>query len=122
MPLLANSQTLSTDTLCKVPCNTLKKALIVKTERDYLKNQITVVRDSVSILNDIVLNQNNLILNRDSVIVLYKDNELRYKEIITNKDQIIEVKDKQVKKAKNSSKFAWITTGASAVVFLLILL
>jgi len=122
MPLLANSQTLSNDTLCKVPCNTLKKALIVKTERDYLKNQITVVRDSVSILENIILNQNNLILNRDSVIILYQDNESRYKEMLNNKDQIIGVKDKQIKKSKNSSRLAWITTGASTVVFLLLLL
>lgn len=122
MPLLAISQTLSSDTLCSVPCYTLKNALIVKAERDYLKDQITVTRDSVSILSNIVLTQNDLIINRDSTISLYKNNEIRYKEMLGNKDQIIEVKEKQVKKAKKSSLIAWLTTGASTTLFLIILL
>jgi len=122
MPLLASSQTLSSDTLCSVPCYTLKNALIVKAERDYLKDQITVTRDSVSILSNIVLTQNDLIINRDSTITLYKDNESRYIEMLGNKDKIIEVKDKQVSKAKKSSKLAWLTTGVSTALFLIILL
>jgi len=122
VPLLANSQTLSSDTLCKVPCYTLKNALLVKAERDLLKDELNLKRDSISILSTIILTQNDLIINRDSVIVLYQDNESRYKEMLNNKDATIDVKDKQIKKAKNSSRFAWLTTGASAALFLIILL
>ena len=38
----ASSQTLSNDSLCCVPCKSLKKALLVKTERDFLKEQIEI--------------------------------------------------------------------------------
>ena len=75
LPLLANSQTLSIDSTCYVPCKTLKKALIVKNERDFLKNQIGVARDSISILTSVVVNQDSVIKTQDSSISLYKKNE-----------------------------------------------
>ena len=122
LPLLANSQTLSNDSTCCVPCKSLKKALLVKTERDYLKEQIGVARDSIVILSNIVTNQDSVIVKQDSTISLYVKNELGYTQIIKNKDTEIEIKDKQIKKAKNKSKVAWITTGLSTIVFIIILL
>jgi hypothetical protein len=122
LPLLANSQTPSNDSTCCVPCKSLKKALLVKTERDYLKEQIGVARDSIVILSNIVTNQDSVITKQDTTISLYKKNELGYTQIIKNKDTEIEIKDKQIKKVKTKSKIAWITTGLSTIVFIIILL
>jgi len=122
LPLLASSQTLSIDSTCCVPCKTLKKALIVKSERDFLKNQIGVARDSISILTSVVVNQDSVIKNQDSSISLYKKNEENYNFIITKKDGIIELKDEQIKQQKAKTKIAWIVTGLNTVAFILVLL
>jgi hypothetical protein len=122
LPLSASSQTLSNDSLCCVPCKSLKKALLVKTERDYLKEQIGVARDSIVILSRIVSNQDSVIIKQDTTISLYKKNEEEYTQIVKNKDTEIEIKDKQIKKAKNRARIAWVTTGASAIAFIIILL
>jgi hypothetical protein len=103
----ANSQALSIDTQCCVPCNTLKKALLVKTEKDYLKNQIGVVRDSVSILNVIVSQQDTLLKSKDSQIELYKKNEVNYLQIVDNKNKQIELYNKELKATKKSIKTAY---------------
>ena len=121
MPLLASSQTLSSDTLCSVPCYTLKNALLVKAERDLVQDKLTVSRDSIFILQSIISNQDTLISNQDSTISLYKDNEARYVEMLGNKEQIIGVKDKQIKKEKNKARLAWLTTALSVVGFILTL-
>jgi len=122
LPLLASSQTLSIDSTCCVPCKTLKKALIVKSERDFLKNQIGVARDSISILSSVVVNQDSVIKTQDSSISLYKKNEENYNSIIEKKDGIIEVKDEQIKQQKAKTKIAWIVTGLNTVALLLIFL
>ena len=122
LPLLASSQTLSIDSTCCVPCKTLKKALIVKSERDFLKNQIGVTRDSISILSSVVVNQDSVIKTQDSSISLYKKNEENYNSIIKKKDGIIEVKDEQIKQQKAKTKIAWIVTGLNTVALLLIFL
>ena len=122
LPLSASSQTLSNDSLCCVPCKSLKKALLIKTERDYLKEQIGVARDSIVILSRIVSNQDSIIIKQDTTISLYKKNEEEYTQIVKNKDTEIEIKDKQIKKAKNRARIAWVTTGASAIAFIIILL
>jgi len=122
MPLLASSQALSIDSTCCVPCKTLKKALIVKNERDFLKNQIGVARDSINILTNVVVNQDSVIKTQDSSIFLYKKNELNYNSIINKKDGIIELKDEQIKQQKAKIRIAWIVTGLNAVAFILVLL
>lgn len=122
LPLLASSQTLSIDSTCCVPCKTLKKALIVKSERDFLKNQIGVARDSINILSSVVINQDSVIKTQDSSILLYKKNEENYNSIIKKKDGIIEVKDEQIKQQKAKTKIAWIVTGLNTVALLLIFL
>ena len=122
LPLLASSQTLSNDSTCCVPCKSLKKALLVKTERDYLKDQIGVARDSIVILSNIVANQDSIIIKQDNTISLYKKNESNYNSIINKKDGIIELKDEQIKQQKAKVKIAWIITGLNTVAFILILL
>jgi hypothetical protein len=122
LPLSASSQTLSNDSLCCVPCKSLKKALLVKTERDFLKEQIGIARDSIVVLTNIVTNQDSVIVKQDTTISLYKKNEEEYTQIVKNKDTEIEIKDKQIKKAKNRARIAWVTTGASTIAFIILLL
>jgi hypothetical protein len=97
----------------------LKKALVVKNERDYLTNQIGVARDSISILSTIVDNQDSVILTQDSSISLYRKNESNYTSIIGKKDGILELKDKQIKQQKSKLKLAWGVTGLTAILFIL---
>ena len=63
--LSASSQTLLNDSTCCVPCKSLKKALIVKTERDYLKNQISVTRDSLRTQDTIIASLDTLVKIKD---------------------------------------------------------
>ena len=100
MPLLVSSQTLSTEDLVTVPAKTLKNALIVKNERDYLKNQITVVRDSVNILVTITNNQDSIIKNQDASISLYKRIDTDRQKQLEYKDNIITNTQNQIKKLK----------------------
>jgi hypothetical protein len=100
MPLLVSSQTLLTEDLVTVPTKTLKNALIVKNERDYLKNQITVVRDSVNILVIITNNQDSIIKNQDTSISLYKKIDTDRQKQLEYKDNIITDYQKQIKKFK----------------------
>jgi hypothetical protein len=105
---LANSQTLSIDTNCSVPCNTLRNALFVKSERDYLKNQIGVVRDSVSLLNVITKNQDSLIVNKNQQIDLYRKNESSFQQVIEGKDKQIGLYNEVVKEAEKQKNIAYV--------------
>ena len=107
MPWLANSQTLSTEEYCTVPCRTLKNALLVKADRDFIKGQLVVARDSISILNTIVSRQDSLLDSREDVIFLYRENEVRYLEMLDNKDKIVGLKDKQIKQEKIKALAGW---------------
>lgn len=100
MPLLASSQTHSTEDLVTVPSKTLKNALIVKNERDFLKNQITIVRDSVNILVIIANNQDSIIKTQDTSISLYKKIDTDRQKQLEYKDNIITNTQKQIKKLK----------------------
>lgn len=122
LPLSANSQTLSNDSLGCVPCKSLKKALLVKTERDFLKEQIGITRDSIVILTNIVTNQDSIILKQDTTISLYKKNEVELNQLIKNKDSEIEIKNEQIKKQKGRTRVAWAVTGLNLIAFILVLL
>ena len=82
-----SSQTLLNDSTCCVPCIALKKALVVKTERNYLKDQLGITRDSITLLDKIVFNQDSIIKIKDAQIALYVKNEGDYKQLIENKDK-----------------------------------
>ena len=118
----ASSQTLSIDTQCCVPCATLKKALLIKTERDYLKNQIGVTRDSVAILSVVISQQDTLIKNKNNQIDLYKKNESNYIQIIDNKSKQIGLYDKELKTAKAGKRVAYGVAVLSIISGLLVAL
>ena len=118
----ASSQTLSIDTQCCVPCATLKKALLVKTEKDHLKNQIGITRDSVAILSVIVSQQDTLIKNKNNQIDLYKKNESNYTQIIDNKSKQIGLYDKELKTVKAGRRVAYGVAILSIISSLLVAL
>lgn len=104
----ASSQIALNDTTCCVPCYTLKNALIVKSERDYLKNQIGIVRDSVTLLNVVTRSQDSLISNKNQQISLYKKNETSSQQIIDNKDKQISLYNDIVKEVKTQRNIAYV--------------
>ena len=107
MPWLANSQTLSTEEYCTVPCRTLKNALIFKNECELVKSQLVVARDSVYILSNIVAKQDSLAVTQDSIISLYKENEGHYIGMLDIKNEVILIKDKQIRQEKVKALAGW---------------
>jgi len=108
------SQKASIDTCC-VPCNTLRKALIIKEERTYCGKQLGFARDSITVLQQVILHKDTIISFKDSTIVTYVKNENNYKGIITNKDSII----KEYKKAYLSQRIQkYIAYGVSSIILL----
>lgn len=119
MPLLASSQTRSNDSLVIVPVKTLRNALIVKSERDYLKSQISVIRDSVNILNNIISYKDSTIKNQDQSIIYYKQIDSNRQEQLSYKDKIIDNYKTQIQKEK---KKTYIIGGSFALLSLLLIL
>jgi len=117
-----SSQALLNDSTCCVPCIALKKALVVKTEKDYLKNQLGVVRDSVVILDKIVFNQDSIIKIKDAQIALYIKNEGDYKQIIENKDKEVTLYKKEHKIALQQRNLGYISGFLGIISGLLIAL
>ena len=107
--LPASSQTLLNDSTCCVPCIALKKALVIKTEKDYLKNQLEVTRDSIIILDKIVYNQDSIIKIKDAQIALYVKNEGDYKQLIENKDKEVTLYKKEYKTALKRRNLGYIS-------------
>lgn len=106
VPLLVNSQTLLTDSTCCVPCSTLRKALIVKADRDFLKNQLDVSRDSTKLLINIVNSQDSIIKTQNSSISMYSLIESSYTKLVSNKDEEIELFKGEVTKQKRHKHIA----------------
>jgi len=120
--LLMNSQTLLNDSTCCVPCITLKKALLLKNNYTYLKNQIEITRDSVFILNNITLNQDTIIKTQGRQITLFKQNEISYKKLIVNKDEEIILFKKEIKKQKKAKIVSYIVGGSCLILsFILVI-
>lgn len=113
-PLLANSQKLSVqDSSCVIPCYTLRNALTVKADCDYLKDQIQVARDSISILNLIVDDQSSIIILQYENISILEQNEKTLIGIIENKDKEIALHKKEIRKQKVYKTVAYIISAAS---------
>jgi len=120
--LLMNSQTLLNDSTCCVPCITLKKALLLKNNYTYLKNQIEITRDSVFILNNITLNQDTIIKTQGRQVTLFKQNEINYKKLIVNKDEEIVLFKKEIKKQKKAKIVSYIVGGSCLILsFILVI-
>jgi hypothetical protein len=121
MPLLGSSQTHLTDSICCVSCKALKNALLVKNERDYLKQQNGILQDSTK-LQTIIINHQKNIIDIDSIkIYEYINKENTYNSIIHNKDKEIDI---YIKKYNTERSYKRITLGISVglVITLLIIL
>ena len=77
MTLSLYSQQLLTDSSAIVPVRTLKNALIMKAERDYLKFQISLTRDSVTTYQLINSKQDKVINTLENQIIVYNKNYLK---------------------------------------------
>jgi len=115
MTLPLYSQKALSDT-CRVPCATLKKALVVREERIYCGTQLGFARDSISNLQEIILSKDTIILHRDSAIILFKDNENKYKEVINNKDSIIITYGKEIENLRASKNGAYLVAGLTILL------
>ena len=70
---------------CIIPCYVLKNALIVKAERDYLKNTIIpFTQDSIKTYIFINKSQDTIIKNDSNIIHKFYQNERKYDTIIFN--------------------------------------
>jgi hypothetical protein len=105
--LSASSQTLLNDSTCCVPCKSLKKALIVKTERDYLKNQISVTRDSLRTQDTLIFMLDTLVKIKNNQISLLAQNQQNYKQIISYKDIEIQLYRKKYDNAVKMRKLGF---------------
>ena len=119
LPLLASSQMLSTDSNCVVPCKALKNALHVKNERDYLKDQIGVVRDSVRIQTNTIKLTDSLLQNNNIKLQEYKTRDTLHTNIISNKDKEIVV---YKSKYENEKTYRRISNGVSIGLLLLFII
>lgn len=108
------SQKVSSDTCC-VPCNALRKAIIVKEERVYCGKQLSFARDSITTIKEIIFAKDTIILHRDSSIAEYKINESNYNKVIKEKDSIIKTYEKEVKRL-NASKVVAYTIGIISMI------
>jgi len=113
-PSLVNLQKLlAQDSSCVVPCYTLRNALMVKADCDYLKDQIQIARDSISTLNLIVDDQNSIITLQYENILMLEQNEKTLIGIIENKDKEITLHKKEIRKQKVYKTVAYIISAAS---------
>lgn len=94
-----HSQKVLNDTCC-VPCQALRNALVVKSEKQLLEKKLKNTRDTVAVYSEMLLAKDTLITARDSSIAVYVRNEGRHNEIINNKDSIITVYGQEIGKQK----------------------
>lgn len=120
--MLVNSQTLLTDSTCCVPCSTLRKALIVKADRDFLKSQLDVSRDSTRLLVNIVNNQDSTIKAQDSSITMYILNEKSFITLVDNKDKEIDLFKEKLTTQTNHKRIAIGVSILSIILGVLIVL
>ncbi len=105
---MGSSQTrLNTDSLCCVPCSTLRNALLMKNDFTYTKQQLSVARDSISLLKNTMLNQDSIIYCKDTSLTACSSIKKDYIKIISNKDTEIKLYKKEVKKQKNRKIIAY---------------
>lgn len=86
MALLKSSLVFSQIDSCTVPCKTLKNALLVKIEKDDLKNKLSLTQDSIKVFNSVIYKQDSIIKNNNISLNLYDKNKHKYDSLITNKD------------------------------------
>lgn len=119
-----SSQKLLNDTSVVVPVSALRKALEVKTERDYLQKQLGVCRDTIKSLNKIIKSQDSTIKISNVQISLYVKNETRHDSIVNSYKGVIKEKENQVSDLQTKLNKSYIITGlvAAVSIFLIIML
>jgi len=104
-----------------VPCESLRKALIMKEDKTLLENKLVIVKDSITILNEVVSLQNNLIYNKDKVIGSLVTTQEIQVNVIIEKDKQISYYKKMVLKQK-IYKFIGFTTSTLGIVAVVLIL
>jgi len=107
---------------CVVPCESLRKALIMKEDKTLLENKLVIVKDSITILNEVVSLQNNLIYNKDKVIGSLVSSQEIQVNVIIEKDKQISYYKKIIRKQKIYKFIGFTTSTLSIVAVVLILL
>lgn len=101
---------------CIVPCYILKNALIVKAERDYLKNTILpLTQDSIQTLIYINKSQDTVIKNDSSIIRAFYQNKIYYNTIISNQSNQVDIYKNLYRKEK---KYKYIGYGVGILSIL----
>ena len=124
LTLPVSSQKLLNDTSVVVPVSALRKALEVKTKRDYLQKQLIVCRDTIKSQNKIIKSQDSTIKIGDVQIALYKKNETRHDSVVTSYKGVIKEKENQISDLQTKLSKSYVITGivAAISIFLIVLL
>ena len=91
-----SSQQRLNDSTVIVPIKSLRNALLVKTERDNLKKELTTARDSITTMNKIIFRQDTALYVCDSTRIILDKKVKDYEEVVKAKNGIIEEKDKKL--------------------------
>jgi hypothetical protein len=118
----ASSQHRLNDSTAIVPIKSLRNALLVKADRDNLKNQLGIARDSIKYMDTIILRQDSIIHVCDSTRLVLDSQISDYKGTIVAKDGIINEQNNKITDLTNKLTGAIITLALSTVGFILILL
>ncbi len=116
-----SSQTHLNDSTCCVPCSALKKALIVKNERDYLKEYSNILSDSIKIYKDISQKQDSL--NKTNVLKLteYKDRENTFNNLLQNSNTQVSIYKSKYNTERTNRKISNGITGVVLLVLIIVL-
>ncbi len=96
-----------------VPVKTLRNALVVLEQRNYCRQQLTVIRDSVVLMENIISVQDSMIVNQKQQIELQKQNIDSYIKLVENKDKEIKIYRDKYNKEK---RYKWYGIGGGALI------
>lgn len=111
-----NSNNKTKDSLVLVPVKSLRKALIVLEEKNFLEKQVKIVRDSVSLLVKKVNNLDTVVKNQEKEIKQLKENQDDYTTIIMNKNSEIKYYKELYEKER---RHKWVAIGCGSVATIL---
>lgn len=97
----------------------MKNALIVLEQRNYCREQITIVRDSVVLMENIISVQDSMIVNQKQQIELQKQNIESYIKLVENKDKEIKIYKDKYNKEK---RYKWYGIGGGVLVAIISLI
>ena len=121
-PVLSQTLSPNNNKDCVVPCESLRKALVMKEEKKLLENKFQIVKDSVFILNQVISLQGELISNKDKEIVFYVKSQEAQSQIINEKDIQINQYKKTIRRQKIYKFIGFSTSTLGIVAVVLILL